>query len=175
MDDYRKKIRENLKNKPPGASLSIEEIRELKEIENERVNNLIREGGEALHREYLESLSFWDKVFEKGHCLPEGRSRNRKSFEPSQELLEPVSRSKFHFRLARFWSSPDLIPGVTIIAHVLKNPAKEDVLQVIDFFGVDSVNEVMQILQGRQEISDRAMKRSEEYIEMHRGLNKSGD
>lgn len=74
MNDHRKKIRENLENKPPGASLSIEEIRELKEIESERVNNLVKEGGEALRKEYESGLSMWRKLFEEGHWLPAGRS-----------------------------------------------------------------------------------------------------
>lgn len=84
------------------------------------------------------------------------------------DLSNPVSRSNFNFRLARFWSSPEFVPGITIIAHVLKNPAKEDIYQVVDFFGMASIRRVMSLLESRNEISDRARKRSEEYIEMYK-------
>lgn len=89
------------------------------------------------------------------------------------DLSDLVSRSNFQFRQARFWSSPDRVPGITIIAHVLCSPAREDVYQVVAFFGVDAVRDVMAELEARGEISERARVRSEEYIQMY--LDSSSD
>lgn len=83
------------------------------------------------------------------------------------DLSSPVSRKNFDFRLARFWSSPELVPGVTIIANVLTNPAEEDVHQVIEYFGLASVRRVMSMLKTRDEISKVAETLSEKYMQSY--------
>lgn len=71
-------------------------------------------------------------------------------------LDEKVSLDGFRFRQARFWSSPRQVPAITIIAHVLCNPAKDDVNQVVDYFGIEAVRHVYQLVKSRKEISDSA-------------------
>lgn len=73
------------------------------------------------------------------------------------DLSTPVSRSNFRFRLARFWGSPDLVPGINIIANVLAKPCQEDLDQVVAYFGRDSVRQVLSMLIEDKEISDAAL------------------
>lgn len=60
--------------------LSIEEIREIKKAESDRVNRLLREGGDALQEEMRANVRVWESI------LPSPKVRH-------QQLLDRVARS----------------------------------------------------------------------------------
>lgn len=89
------------------------------------------------------------------------------------DLSELVSRQEFNFRLARFWSSPDRVPGLTIIAHVLCTPDSSDIDQIIDYFGLEAVSHVLNLLDEREEISPIARNLVTRSIRKHSSDSKS--
>ncbi|WP_273205188.1 hypothetical protein [Marinobacter subterrani] len=64
-DQHSKAIRKRLEQKPPGERLTLEEIRELKKIEAERVNERIRRGIRPEDQSQV-----WQQLFAEGRFLP---------------------------------------------------------------------------------------------------------
>lgn len=71
------------------------------------------------------------------------------------ELSVKVSRADFKFEIPRFWSSPDLVPAITIIAHVINLPCHSDLDQVLDRFGEEAVLSVLDLMKERGEVKQR--------------------
>ncbi|MDC9602799.1 MULTISPECIES: hypothetical protein [Gammaproteobacteria] len=69
-DRHCKAIRKRLEKKAPGERLSLEEIRELKKIEAERVNERIRRGIRPEDQSQV-----WQQLFAEGRFLPANRRR----------------------------------------------------------------------------------------------------
>jgi len=74
-DRHSKAIRKNLEQKPPGEKLSLEEIRELKKIEAERVNERIRRGVRPEDQSQV-----WQRLFAEGRLLPANRRKPAKQY-----------------------------------------------------------------------------------------------
>ncbi|WP_029654879.1 hypothetical protein [Marinobacter daepoensis] len=71
MDDKPNyEIREKLNRKPPGEPLTIEEIRELKKIEAERVNSILARGVRS-----EDKSTVWEQLWSEGRWLPPNRRR----------------------------------------------------------------------------------------------------
>jgi|TARA_Y100001001_G_C8010975_1_gene309662 hypothetical protein len=74
-DQHSKAIRKRLEQKPPGEKLTLEEIRELKKMEAERVNERIRRG---IRPE--DQSQAWQQLFAQGRFLPANRRRAAKRY-----------------------------------------------------------------------------------------------
>ncbi|WP_375172117.1 hypothetical protein [Marinobacter sp.] len=74
-DRHSKAIRKRLEQKPPGERLTLEEIRELKKIEAERVNDRIRRGIRPEDQSQV-----WQQLFAKGRLLPANRRQSAKRY-----------------------------------------------------------------------------------------------
>jgi len=130
-DEPNQELRQKLAQKPPGEPLSISEIRELKKIENERVNRCIERG---LTKE--DETQVWTQLFAAGKCLPANRRLPARSYVTGITALN----IPWPDRLQADWHSLGLFNGhawcwsgemLKSTEHLLGNQGLRDATEIL--------------------------------------------